>query len=1272
MGNIKELFIFFCLLSVVFPLIYCEKNNEKKIHFKIELLDNDFLLSNDHLKKEKNIFQSGNKLKIKTFEKIQGNVLERAIVVEQVNKLKSGNVEENGISLEDSSDDNTGSNNDVNKNKMKVISSEESVENDIHMLRKVYQKTLPDITTTYCYIRYTFNLNLEKLSESNKSEIFKGINNSLDYTSFLPKDKMNVTESILENEYTNIDKSEGSNGSIISNLELINGDIETENTNEEYIKTVDDIIDYFDDNNDTLSIPIPIKNKLISEKKNLIEYNQSKNYEDPEINKEHMETIGFYEMLKMLKNSFFMTKNLKSLSQNINEKKDNKIDIEKDIDGIFINSIINIFGCYDTLKKNNKIDSIFMSIENKNNINRYAEIHDHNFSNKSPRRDMLNESFININEDDGECESFLKSILQNKIFENDSRASENEQNMSFDTEMGNQEGTEENYLKSGDSFDNSSNINILKPSVRKLYNTPSNFDYNNNDNTEELSSMEGIHTDLGDIESFAEISDKLRNCDIFDESDGNDDDNSDEGEDYNDEGKDYNDVDEDYNDVDEDYNDVDEDYNDVDDDYSDEDEDYNDVDEDYNDEDEDYSDEDEDYNDVDEDYSDEDEDYNDVDEDYSDVDEDYNDVDEDYSDVDEDYSDEDEDYNDVDEDYNDVDEDYSDVDEDYSDEDEDYNDVDEDYNDEDDENDDISWDDNSDNGVFAREYVDKNNMNRRMDYDGYNKNGNFVEDENDAINRTEEIGIEDVVGALLRVGTKKIKGLGKTDTAKKIKKNMSISNLSGKVNGIMGNIKNAAKKTISKPQKEISNSINNIKRHGENIVDQTKREIKKNTNNIKVSTINGMNNIKNQATQGINKLKNGMKKNVNVMKEKSKSFSDKATNAGKSSINQLKNKAKNGIKNVKKGGNKIANKVVKGSKDTVNKLENKAKKGVETVKEKTENAIDRVAKVIKDGANKLEQEAKKGVEAVKVKTENAVDKVTKTAKDNGDKLKKEAKKGVEAVKVKTENAVDKVTKTAKDNGDKLKKEAKKGVEAVKVKTENAVDKAVKVVKDGANKLENETKKGVEAVKVKTENAVDKAVKVVKDGANKLENEAKKVVKEIKTKGDKIIDNGEKYAKNITGKVLTETKNTVENITKEVEKGIKDNKTGIKASSTNLENNKNGGINKTNEGLNKEKNSTKTKDVLPASPKKGAKSTPVNKNSNSKTSLLSISDDINEESLNKENIKKEINKIDKEYKKLKKMEKKLNEELKNPSPSDTQIIHEFDEYEKTVEKKNKKL
>ncbi|ETB61124.1 hypothetical protein YYC_02045 [Plasmodium yoelii 17X] len=1243
MGNIKELFIFFCFLSVVFPLIYCGKDNEKKIHFKIELLDNDFLLSNEHLKKEKSIFQSGNKLKIKTFEKIQGNVLERAIVVEQVNKLKSGNVEENDISLEDSSDDNTDSNNDANKNKMKVISSEESVENDIHMLRKVYQKILPDTTTTYCYIRYTFNLNLEKLSESNKSEIFKGIDNSLDYTSFLPKDKMNVTESILENEYTNIDKSEGSNDSIISNLELINGDIETENTNEEYIKTIDDIIDYFDDNNDTLSIPIPIKNKLISEKKNLIEYNQSKKYEGPEITKEDMETIGFYEMLKMLKNSFFMTKNLKSLSQNLNEKKDNEIDI----DDIFINSIINIFGCYETLKKNNKIDSIFMSIENKNNINRYAEIHDHSFSNKSPRRSILNESFMDINEDAGECESFLKSILQNKIFENDSRASENEQNMSFDTEMSNQEGTEENDLKSDDSFDNSSNINILKPSVRKSYNTSNNFDYNNNGNTEELSTMEEIHTDLGDIESFAELSDKMRNDDILDESDENDDEGS------NEESIENNEESEDYSANDEEDS--------------------------------------------------EDEDYTDVDEDYTDVDEDYTDVDEDNSDEDENDEDEnDEDENDETDIFAKEDADKNDmnrtVDSDGYDENGNFVEEDDEDDDDDDKYSNTPWHDDYDNTVFEREYEARKN--RMVDYDGYDENGNFVEDEDDAIKRTKEIKIEDVVGSLLRAGTKKIKGLGKTDTAKKIKKNMSISNLSGKVNGIMGNIKNATKKTISKPKKEISNSINNIKRNGENIVDKTKKEIKKNTNNLKVSTINGMDNIKNQATQGINKLKNGMEKNVNAIKETSKSFSDKATKAGKSSINQLKNKAKSGIKSIKKSGNKIVNKVVKGSKDNVNKLENKANKGVETIKEKTENAIDQVVKVVKDGADKLEKEAKKGVEAVKEKSENAVDKVTKAAKDNEDKLKKEAKKGIESVKVKTENAVDKVTKVAKDNGDKLKKEAQKGVEAVKVKTENAVDKAVKVVKDGANKLENETKKGVETVKAKTENAVDKAVKVVNDGANKLEkeakkgvetvkaktenavdkadgtnkleNEAKKVANEIKTKGDKVIDNAEKSAKNITGKVSTETKNTLENITKEVEKGVKDNKTGIKTSSTNLENNKNGNINKTNEGLNKEKNSTKTKDVLPASPPKGAKSTPVNKNSKSKSSLLSISDEINEEPLNKEKIKKEINKIDKEYKKLKKMEKKLNEELKNPSPSDKQIIHEFDEYEKTVEKKNKKL
>ncbi|EUD73549.1 hypothetical protein YYG_01590 [Plasmodium vinckei petteri] len=1153
MGNIKELFIFFCLLSVVFPLIYCEKNNEKKIHFKIELLDNDFLLSNDHLKKEKSIFQGGNKLKIKTFEKIQGNILERAIVVEQVNKLKSGNVAEDDISLEDSSSDDTDSNNGVKKNNMKVISSEESEENDIHMLRKVYQKTLPNITTTYCYIRYTFNLNLEKLSESNKSEIFKGIDSSLDYTSFLPKDKINATESTLENEYANMDKSEGSNDSIISNLELISGDIETENTNEEYIKTIDDIIGYFDDNSDTLSVPIAIKNKLMNEKKSLVENNQSERYEDHGINKEHMENIGFYELLKMLKNSFFMTKNLKSVSYNLNEKNDNEVDIEKGIDDIFINSIINIFGCYDTLKKNNKINSIFMS--NENNINRYGEIHDHSFSNMSPRRNILNENFMNSNDDGEECESFLQSILQNKIFENDSRVSENEQNMNLGTEMGNQEGIEENYLKSDDSFDNSSNLNILKPSVRNLYNNSNNFDYNNNDNTRELSTMEGISSDLGDIESFTEISDTMRNYDTFDESDENEDEyyNADDEAD-------------------------------------------------------------------DEEYDDEIEEIIENNEEIGDNIEES----EDYSADDE----ENEDYNDEQEDYDDEDEDYNDEQEDYGDEDE--NDDDRDYR-------------------------------REVDENGYDENGNFVEDEDDAINRTQEIRIEDVVGSLLKAGTNKLKNLGKTDTAKKIKKNMSISNLSGKVNGIMGSIKDATKKTISKPKKGISN--------------------------------------------GINKLKDGMKNNVNTMKEKSKSFSDKAAKAGKSSINLLKNKAKNGIKNVKKGGDKIANKLVKESKNSVDKLKNgakngikdvkkggdkivnklvkesknsvdklknEAKKGVEAVKEKSENIVNKVTKAAKDNEDKLKKEAKKGVEIVKEKTENAIDKVAKVVKNGANKLEEEAKKGVEAVKEKSENAVDKVTKAAKDNGDKLKIEAKKGIESVKEKSEKAIDKAVNVVKDGANKLEKEVKKGVEAVKVKTENTIDKAVKVVKDGAKKIESEAKKGANEAKTKIDKVIDNAEKSAKNVMGKVSTETKNTLGNITKEVEKGIKDNKTEIKTSSTKLDNNKKSDINKTNGGLNKEKGSAKTKDISPATPQNGAKITSANKNSKSKASLLSISDDNNEEPLNKEKIKSEINKIDKEYKKLKKMEKKLNEELKNPSPSDKQIIHEFDEYEKTVEKKNKKI
>ncbi|KEG02444.1 hypothetical protein YYE_02272 [Plasmodium vinckei vinckei] len=1242
MGNIKELLIFFFLLSVVFPLIYCEQNNEKKIHFKIELLDNDHLLSNDHLKKEKSIFQGGNKLKIKTFEKIQGNILERAIVVEQVNKLKSGNVVEDDISLEDSSADDTDSNNGVKKNNMKVISSEESVENDIHMLRKVYQKTLPDTTTTYCYIRYTFNLNLEKLSESNKSEIFKGIDSSLDYTSFLPKNKINATESMLENEYANMDKSEGSNDSIISNLELINGDIETENTNEEYIKTIDDIIGYFDDNSDTLSVPIAIKNKLMNEKKNLVENNQSKRYVDHGINKEYMENIGFYELLKMLKNSFFMTKNLKSVSYNLNEKNDNEIDIEKGIDDIFINSIINVFSCYDTLKKNNKINSIFMSNENENNINSYGEIHDHSFSNISPRRNTLNENFMNSDEDDEECESFLQLILQNKIFENDSKVSENEQIMNLGTEMGNQEGTEGNYLKSDDSFDNSSNMNILKPSVRKLYNNSNNFDYNNNDNTRELSTMEGIPSDLGDIESFTEISDTMTNYDTFDESDENDDEyyNADDEAD-----------DEEYDDEIEESIENNEEIGDN----IEESEDYS-ADDEESSEDEDYSDEGEDDSNEDEDYSDEDEDYSDVDEDYSDVDEDYSDVDEDYSDEGDDHSNEDEDYNDEDEDYNDGDEEYNDEDEDYNDEYEDYNDEDEDYR-------------------------------REVDENGYDENGNFAEDEDDAINRTQVIKIEDAVGSILRAGTNKIKNLGKTDTVKKIKKNMSISNLSGKVNGIIGNIKNATEKTISKPKKEISNGINKLKdgmkknvntmkeksksfsdkaaKAGKSSISQLKNKAKNAIKNVKKGGDKIANKLVKESKNSVDKLKNGAKSGIKSVKKGGDKIANKLVKESKNSVDKLKNGAKSGIKSVKKGGDKIANKLVKESKNSVDKLKNEAKKGVEAVKEKSENIVNKVTKAAKDNEDKLKIEAKKGVEIVKEKTENAIDKVAKVVKDGAIKLEEEAKKGVEAVKEKSENIVNKVTKAAKDNEDKLKIEAKKGIESVKEKSEKAIDKTVNVVKDGANKIESEVKKGVEAVKVKTENTIDKAVKVVKDGANKIESEAKKGANEVKTKIDKVIDNAEKSAKNVTGKVSTETKNTLGNITKEVEKGIK-------TSSTKLDNNKMSDINKTNDGLNKEKGSAKTKDISPATPKNGAKNTSVNKVSKSKASLLSISDNNNEEPLNKEKIKNEINKIDKEYKKLKKMEKKLNEELKNPSLSDKQIIHEFDEYEKTAEKKNKKI
>ncbi|GAB67106.1 hypothetical protein PCYB_111270 [Plasmodium cynomolgi strain B] len=476
MGKFNILATIFCFVLFCLPDLYCGTFHDKKINLKIELVDKDLLLSHEHLKKEKNIVQNGKKIKIKIFEKIKENVLERALVVQEVDKIKglseskrgsaaslqnlSGDAGDDGADRTDDNGDDSANDNDDDDNgndaasaggehagseeeipahdasDMKVISTEESTENDVHMLRKVYQKKSDEESTTYCYMRYTFNLNLDKLSENNKSELFKGLDKSLDYMSFLPKeDQVSDTEEILDHEYKQLDKSTESNDSILSSVELRNGNFNLNSCpNSEYAETIDDIVSYLESASSRFIIPSSIKNKLLSERDLLkgcdeVEAGDASSTDNaPDAN---AEKFALYEILTNLKDSFMMKKKVINLlrngSTNAEDANSDRV-AEKDLDEIFIDSVEQTFDCYEVLKGSQRLDSILASEEGKTLVEespntKEVDIKIHDF--RYAPGETSEENSLASGDDKDKCEVFFRAILQSEVFADDSTFSRN-------------------------------------------------------------------------------------------------------------------------------------------------------------------------------------------------------------------------------------------------------------------------------------------------------------------------------------------------------------------------------------------------------------------------------------------------------------------------------------------------------------------------------------------------------------------------------------------------------------------------------------------------------------------------------------------------------------------------------------------------------------------------------------------------------------------------------------------------------------------------------
>ncbi|KJP87972.1 hypothetical protein AK88_02406 [Plasmodium fragile] len=638
MGKFNTLAAIFCFVLFCLPALYYGMSHDKKINLKIELVDKDLLLSPEHLKKEKNILQNGKKIKIKIFEKIKENVLERALVVQEVDKIKGMNASKRGNAAslqylsDDSGDDGADGDDDNDEDDnsndaasgvadeagseeeydahaasdMKVISTEESTENDVHMLRKVYQKKSDAESTTYCYMRYTFNLNLDKLSENSKSELFKGLDKSLDYMSFLPKeDQGNDTEQILDHEYKRMDKSTESNESILSSVELRNDDL-TSCPNSEYVETIDDIVSCLESMSSRLAIPSSIKNKLLSER-DLIkgchdveagDASSTGNAFEDNAPDNNAEKTALYEILANLKDSFMMKKKVINLlrngSTNAEDANTDRVS-DKDLDEIFVDSIERTFDCYDVLKGSELLDSILSSEEEKKTLveelpnTKEVDISNHQFG-YAPGESSEENSLAN-GDDKDKCVVFFKGILQSEIFARDSSLSHNLIGGHFqmlndevqgdglsNASASNSGGEDATYTDS--FFNSSSRMPIVEYGSAKLHSAfmgdERHIDVraSERDNSKEATSnWQDNRQVFANTESFADMSTGMRNyeMDDEDEDDEDEDDEEEEEEDDDDEEEDEVEVDEEDDEEEEDENEEDEDDEEDDDDEQDDD-----------------------------------------------------------------------------------------------------------------------------------------------------------------------------------------------------------------------------------------------------------------------------------------------------------------------------------------------------------------------------------------------------------------------------------------------------------------------------------------------------------------------------------------------------------------------------------------------------------------------------------------------------------------------------------------------------------------------------
>ncbi|ETW59244.1 hypothetical protein PFMC_04922 [Plasmodium falciparum CAMP/Malaysia] len=975
--KLNTLISFFSFVCLFFRVLSCEGIHEKKkINLKIELIDKDVLLSDDHLKKEKVIMQDGRKIKIKNFERIKENVLERAIIVKELDKLKYINTKKEAITLETLDDDNDDdennevSSNDENNNdennsnennsnennsnennsnenniddsqqvdeeqhNMKVISSEESVENDIHMLRKVYQRDSENGSTTYCYMRYTFNFNLEKLNENSRSQLFKGLDKTLDYLSFLPKNEdVTDTESILDNEYKMLDNTLGDTDPIVSNVELKNYNFDIISTSE-YADTIDEIINFLNTRKDQLNISTSLKYKLMEAKNNLNKYNNK----DMLVNNPRDSNLYLYEWLQHLNKAFLEKKKALEL---LNDTKDIK---ENYNDKLFANSVEQLFYCYNLFDvSNDSVDSFFL-----NNMGNKKESEEVNINIHKPlSRELLSKN-IDDNADDEltKCKSFLSLITPNELFLNDDLGISHNDMEKADIDMNQEEDEDEEYEnnKNNDMLLNNLNVQNRDKLVKSMgeedgVEDSKNYEMNNNEmDSLDVSSLRKNKSYLENKEAFSQLTQEIKNDEMTEDYDYSYDIDSEE---ENKEGT---------------------------------------------------------YEDSDEEKSDEE-----SDEEF-DEENDYDNDDDNDDDSDEEFDEEDDYDNDEENDY---------------------------YNDEDDEESDEELDEEVyDNDYENLHYKGKDN------YSNYSLKSALSDLAKSGTNHLIDKATNSISSALKKnFNKKKI-----TDKSNKLfdKISKGLNNSKKIINKTKKDIKkgiNKGAKLIKDTKKDVKKHVKNTKEKGKNLTRKAKKVVKKGNDIVKENAQIGLNKVKKGTKNGINKVKKGAKN----VKEGTKNGINKVKDGAENGINIVKEGVNNGKNKIKEGSkdgiNKLKNEVDKG----VNKVKEYAQNGVNQVKNGTINALEDAIKEISKPTGNLRFKEKESINKVNTSPNKVTNKKGKTPlnntksdekkKSNGRKMslisltEVSNKKSLNKNKIKKEiNKINKEYKKLKKMENKMKKE----------------------------------------------------------------------------------------------------------------------------------------------------------------------------------------------------------------------------------------------------------